>query len=331
MEGFLNLNKPAGWTSHDCVAKVRGILHLKRVGHGGTLDPAATGVLPIALGKATKLLQYLPQDKAYTATIRLGVKTTTDDLEGEVIATHSAAGLTLEKVLPYLKQFEGKIQQIPPMYSAIQVKGKRLYELARAGKTAEVPERTVEVYQLKVLAWHPGEFPELEVEIACGAGTYIRAIARDLGVSLDTGGTLASLTRIQSSSFQLAESLTLEELTQQLQQGTFEPVSPATPLQHLPAVILPATIAHRWCQGQRIPWQEEILESDEAAVEGIELSSNNSKSHIVRVHQKSEAWCGSEALLQADHSKTGKFLGIGQVIPSEGGLLLAPQTVFAGN
>ncbi len=158
MEGFLNLNKPAGWTSHDCVAKVRSILHLKRVGHGGTLDPAATGVLPIALGKATKLLQYLPQDKAYTATMRLGVKTTTDDLEGEVIATHSAAGLTLEKVLPYLKQFEGKIQQIPPMYSAIQVKGKRLYELARAGKTAEVPERTVEVYQLKVLAWHPGEF-----------------------------------------------------------------------------------------------------------------------------------------------------------------------------
>ncbi len=147
------------------------------------------------------------------------------------------------------------------------------------------------------------------MEIACGAGTYIRAIARDLGTSLHTGGTLASLTRTQSSGFQLADSLTLEELTQQLEQGTFEPVSPATLLQHLPAVILPPKTAHRWCQGQRIPWQEEILESDEAAVEGMEISSNNPKSHVVRVHQKSETWCDSEALLQADHSKTGKFFG----------------------
>ncbi|NES18866.1 MAG: tRNA pseudouridine(55) synthase TruB [Symploca sp. SIO3E6] len=320
MEGFLNLNKPAGWTSHDCVAKVRRILHLKRVGHGGTLDPAATGVLPIALGKATKLLQYLPQEKAYRATIRLGVKTTTDDLEGEIIATTSVAGWTMEKVLPYLKQFEGKIQQVPPMYSAIQVQGKRLYELARAGLTAEVPERTVEVFQLKLLAWHPGEFPELEVEIACGAGTYIRAIARDLGTSLNTGGTLASLTRTQSSGFELIDSLTLEELTQQLQQGIFEPVSPATVLQHLPAVILPTEFARRWCQGQRLPWQEEMLESDQVATEGIELSSNHPQSLVLRVHQEQEAWC--------DCSKAGKFLGIGQVISSESGLLLAPKTVF---
>jgi len=322
MEGFLNLNKPAGWTSHDCVAKVRRILHLKRVGHGGTLDPAATGVLPIALGKATKLLQYLPQDKTYTATIRLGVRTTTDDLEGEVIATQSAAGLTLEKVLPYLEQFEGKIKQVPPIYSAIQVKGKRLYDLARAGFTAQVPERTVKIYQLKVLAWHPGEFPELEVEIACGAGTYIRAIARDLGTTLNTGGTLASLTRSQSSGFRLTDSLTLAELTQQLQQGIFVPVLPATALQHLPAVILPAESALRWCQGQRLPWQEEMSQSYDVAAEGIELSSINPKSQALRVHQENETWC--------NRTKAGKFLGIGQVISSEGGLLLAPQTVFAG-
>ena len=343
MEGFLNLNKPAEWTSHDCVAKVRRILHCKRVGHGGTLDPAATGVLPIALGKATKLLQYLPQDKAYRATIRLGVRTTTDDLEGEVIATHSAAGLTLEQVLPYLKQFEGKIQQVPPMYSAIQLQGKRLYELARDGKTAEVPERTVEVHQLQVLAWYPGEFPELEVEITCSTGTYIRAIARDLGSSLHTGGTLASLTRTQSSGFQLRDSLTLEELTQQLEEETFQPVSPAIALQHLPAVILPAEFARRWCQGQRLPWQEEMLmlESDETAyqaqVEYIEPSSNNNpKSLVLRVHQEKESSGDSVseadvslAVLQADCSHNGKFLGIGQIISSEGGLLLAPQTVFA--
>ncbi|NET55176.1 MAG: tRNA pseudouridine(55) synthase TruB [Symploca sp. SIO2E6] len=323
MEGFLNLNKPAGWTSHDCVAKVRRLLHLKRVGHGGTLDPAAIGVLPIALGKATKLLQYLPQGKAYRATIRLGVRTTTDDLEGEIIATQSVAGWTMEKVLPHLKQFEGKISQVPPMYSAIQVKGKRLYELARAGLTAEVPERTVYVYQLKVLAWHPGEFPELEVDIACGAGTYIRAIARDLGISLNTGGTLASLTRTQSSGFQLTDSLTLEELTQQLQQETFKPVSPATALQHLPAIILPTKLARRWCQGQRLPWQEEMLESyqtiHQSQAEGTEPSPHHLKSQVLRVHQERET----------DLRQIGRFLGIGQVISSENGLMLAPQTVFA--
>ncbi|MEQ8963487.1 MAG: tRNA pseudouridine(55) synthase TruB, partial [Coleofasciculus sp. C2-GNP5-27] len=135
MQGFLNLNKSAGFTSHDCVAKVRRLLRLKRVGHGGTLDPLATGVLPIALGRATRLLQYMTSDKAYRATIRLGVKTTTDDLEGDIVATASASGLTLETVVPLLQQFQGKIDQIPPMYSAVQVQGKRLYELARAGKT----------------------------------------------------------------------------------------------------------------------------------------------------------------------------------------------------
>ncbi|PLZ39939.1 tRNA pseudouridine(55) synthase TruB, partial [Fischerella thermalis WC542] len=134
MFGFLNLNKPFGWTSHDCVAKTRKLLRLKRVGHAGTLDPAATGVLPIALGKATRLLQYLPGEKAYQATIRLGVRTTTDDLQGEIIAEKSVTNVTLETVKTALQKFQGKIEQIPPSYSAIQVDGKRLYELARKGE-----------------------------------------------------------------------------------------------------------------------------------------------------------------------------------------------------
>ena len=159
VQGFLNLNKPFGLTSHDCIARVRRLVRLKRVGHGGTLDPTATGVLPIALGKATRLLQYLQQDKAYHATIRLGVRTTTDDLEGEVVARHSAPELMLENVKVLLPLFVGKIQQIPPVYSAIQVKGRRLYDLARAGVEVEVPVREVEVYGIEVLAWRPGEFP----------------------------------------------------------------------------------------------------------------------------------------------------------------------------
>lgn len=296
MQGFLNLNKPAGLTSHDCVAKVRKLLRLKRVGHGGTLDPAATGVLPIALGKATRLLQYMPQDKAYRATIRLGLRTTTDDLEGDVVATQAAAGLTLEEVLPVLQQFEGTIQQVPPMYSAIQVQGKRLYDLARAGETAEVPVRTVDVYQIQVLDWRPGELPELDIAIACGAGTYIRAIARDLGELLNTGGTLAALTRTRSSGFELADSLTLEELAAQLQQETFQPILPATALQHLPAVILSSEEARRWCLGQRLAWKKTSTEP---------LKS-------LRVHQEN-----------------GEFLGMGQAMDVENGQCLAPLMVFA--
>ncbi|MCF2145336.1 tRNA pseudouridine(55) synthase TruB [Desmonostoc muscorum LEGE 12446] len=251
-QGFLNLNKPFDWTSHDCVARVRKLLRLKRVGHAGTLDPAATGVLPIAFGKATRLLQYLPESKAYKATIRLGVRTTTDDLQGEIINSQACAGLSLAQVKPLLSKFQGKIEQIPPSYSAIQVDGKRLYDLARKGETVEVPVRTVEVFHIEILDWREGDFPELDVAIACGSGTYIRAIARDLGAILETGGTLAALIRTESSGFHLTDSLTLTDLETQLQSGIFQPISPDAPLQYLSSVTLPLTSAQKWCQGQRI-------------------------------------------------------------------------------
>ncbi len=300
VQGFLNLDKPAEWTSHDCVAKVRKLLRLKRVGHAGTLDPKATGVLPIALGKATRLLQYMRQDKAYIATVRLGVKTTTDDLEGEVIATQPATGLTLENVAPLLKLFEGTIRQVPPQYSAIQVEGKRLYDIARAGKTVEVPARTVEVSRIEVLDWRPGEFPEIDLEIACGTGTYIRAIARDLGDYLNTGGTLASLIRTQSSGFHIADSLTLEELETHLQQGTFEPIPPTAALEHIPAVILSPTPAKAWCQGQRLK-----ADSEQWTIETTVIPS------ILRVHDQE-----------------GRFLGIAQYSSSTDEPLLIPKMVF---
>ena len=252
LEGFLNLNKPYDWTSHDCVARVRKLLRLKRVGHAGTLDPAATGVLPIALGKATRLLQYLPQNKAYTATIRLGVQTTTDDLQGEIISCEPCPGLTLTEVTKELAQFQGKIEQIPPIYSAIQVDGKRLYDLARQGQNVEVPKRTVEIFHTEILDWRWGDFPELDVAIACGSGTYIRAIARDLGAILGTGGTLAALLRTASSGFNLQHSLSFSDLETQLQTGTFQPISPDVPLEHLPSVTLPSISAVKWCQGQKI-------------------------------------------------------------------------------
>lgn len=297
VQGFLNLNKPAGVTSHDCVARVRRLLRLKRVGHGGTLDPAATGVLPIAVGRATRLLQFLRQDKAYWATIQLGISTTTDDLEGEIIASQPASGLSLEAVKAALELFQGTIQQVPPSYSAIQVQGKRLYDLARAGEKVEVPARTVEVFKLEILDWRAGDFPELDVAIACGSGTYIRAIARDLGAALQIGGTLAALTRTKSSGFDLPDSLTFDELETQLQQGTFHPIPPTDALQHLGAVTLPATPALLWCQGQRIPWND--------APAG---SCTNSP---LRVYREGD-----------------RFLGIGHLVNSDTGQLLIPQIVF---
>ncbi|NET34027.1 MAG: tRNA pseudouridine(55) synthase TruB [Cyanothece sp. SIO1E1] len=296
MQGFLNLNKSTGLTSHDCVAKVRRLLQLKKVGHGGTLDPAATGVLPLALGRATRLLQFLQPDKAYRAVIRFGMQTTTDDLAGEPLTTQPVPWLTLEAVAAVLSQFQGQIKQIPPRYSAIQVEGRRLYDLARQGKPVDIPVRSVEVYSIDILDWRAGDFPELEVAIACGSGTYIRAIARDLGAVLTTGGTLAALTRTQSSGFSLAASLTLADLTDQIQAETFTPIAPDRALQHLPVVRLTPADGKRWCQGQRI----------------IQSGDHSTMTDIVRVQ-----------------AETGQFLGIGQQVIEVDVVQLIPKMVFA--
>ncbi|NJO42390.1 MAG: tRNA pseudouridine(55) synthase TruB [Cyanobacteria bacterium CRU_2_1] len=295
MNGFLNLNKPFGLTSHDCVARVRKLLRLKRVGHGGTLDPAATGVLPIAIGKATRLLQYLSHEKAYRATIRFGVKTTTDDLEGDVLTANPVPWLTLANVQPQLSQFEGTIQQIPPSYSAIQIGGKRLYALARAGEAIEAPVRTVEIYRIEVLDWRSGSFPELDVAIACGTGTYIRSIARDLGDALETGGTLAALTRTHSNGFKLENSLTLEIFAEQLQSATFQQIAPDIPLQHLTTITLSTEPAKRWCQGQRL----------------VNQANESSADSIARIYHEN-----------------GQFLGIGRSVVSQGEWVLLPKLVW---
>ncbi len=252
MLGFLNLNKPKDWTSHDCVAKVRRLLKIRKVGHGVTLDPLATGVLPIAVGKATRLISYLPHRKAYQAKVRFGLQTATDDLEGEILKTCSTLGLTLEKIKPYLPQFLGIIEQIPPQYSAIQRDGKRLYDLARQGKIVEVPSRRVEIFDIQVLGWQEGEFPELDLSIRCGEGTYIRAIARDLGELLGVGATLAGLIRTESGGMDLEHSITLEELANRVESQDFSLTSPKTVLTDLPKIILDAETAQRWCQGQKI-------------------------------------------------------------------------------
>ena len=301
MIGFLNLNKPKGLTSHDCVARVRRLLKIKRVGHGGTLDPAASGVLPIAVGKATRLLNYLPTKKAYRAVIRFGVTTSTDDMEGEIISTKSASGLTLAEIEAQLHNFIGTIEQIPPIYSAIQVDGKRLYKLAREGKQVDVPSRQVEIEKIDVLNWYPGEFPELELEITCGGGTYIRAIARDLGNCVNTGGTLASLTRTLSCGFELASSISLESLADDLQGDSFSLITLKVGLSHLNNKIIPQDLAKRWCQGQR----------------------------IYVVQKKEERRGKKEEVFVRVEGENGICLGIGELFADEDGWLLVPKVVIA--
>jgi tRNA pseudouridine55 synthase len=293
MDGFLNLHKPSGFTSHDCVAKVRKLLKLKRVGHAGTLDPAATGVLPIAIGRATRLLQYLNQDKAYRAVIRFGLTTTTDDLQGETLTSQPAPTLTLAQVQEKLPLFQGKLQQIPPNYSAVQIGGKRLYDMARAGEAITATPRAVEVYQLTRLDWRSGDFPELELAIVCGSGTYIRSIARDLGAMLQTGATLATLTRTVSCGLTLEQSITFDELEQQA--SRIKLIDPVIVLAHVPRLTLPLDLAQRWCYGQK------ILAPDVVALPDL-----------VRIHHADD-----------------RFLGISQVETTPDGLLLVPQMVFA--
>jgi tRNA pseudouridine55 synthase len=260
VDGFINLQKLSGWTSHDCVAKVRRILQTKKVGHGGTLDPAAVGVLPIAIGKATRLLEYLPAGKAYRAIIKLGIQTTTDDLEGETIYSTPIPELTIDRIESVLAEFIGEIVQTPPMYSAIQVNGQRLYKLARAGEVIEVPTRQVTIDRIDILKWTPGDFPEVEIQIACGGGTYIRSIARDLGEQLGTKGVLAFLERNASCGFELADSITLEALERQQQAGIFHPIPPDRGLTDLPtATLMAADLVKFWSQGKRLPVAELAL------------------------------------------------------------------------
>lgn len=256
MFGFINLDKPAGFTSHDCIAKLRKFLNTRKIGHGGTLDPTATGVLPVAVGKATRLLQFLPESKAYRALIRLGISTTTDDLEGEVINRVAGVNLEPEEITAALENFLGTIEQIPPIYSAIKQKGKKLYELARKGENVVVEPRNITISRIELLNFYRADFYELEVAIDCSSGTYIRAIARDLGNMLGVGGTLANLIRTESCGMHLDNSISFEQIESQLQQHTFSLIQPSLMLNHLDSVTLAAAESIRWCQGQLIDLAE---------------------------------------------------------------------------
>ena len=210
MFGFLNIYKPQGKTSHDVVAILRRITKIKQIGHTGTLDPFAEGVLPICIGKATRLIEYLDDDKAYIGTVQLGKSTTTYDTEGDVVNV-SDKKVTLQEIQEALPKFRGEIQQLPPIYSAIKINGKKLYEYARKGEEVKIEPRGVNIYKLEIVNFDE-EKQTVDLHIECSKGTYIRSIANDLGEALGCYGHLIKLVRIKAGKFGINEAIKLDTL-----------------------------------------------------------------------------------------------------------------------
>ena len=207
--GIIIIDKPSGWTSMDVCAKLRGILHTKKVGHAGTLDPMATGVLPVFVGQATRAVSFAESgQKEYVAGLKLGLVTNTQDTSGETLGTHPASvtRTELESVLP---RFTGEIEQIPPMYSAIKIGGKKLYELARAGQEVARPARDITIHALELLSCAP---PDFTLRVHCSKGTYVRTLCHDLGAALGTGGCMAALRRTAAGAYTAAQAVPLADI-----------------------------------------------------------------------------------------------------------------------
>lgn len=220
LTGILLIDKGPGWTSHDVVAKARGITGQRKIGHTGTLDPMATGLLVLCLGRATRLVEYMTgHDKRYEGEIRLGIATDTDDAEGSVIATQPAPAITSEQLDGLAARFSGAQMQTPPAYSAVKVAGKRAYASARAGSALELQPRPVSIHALQLRAIGPDR---LAIEVHCGAGTYIRSLARDIGKALGCGAHLAALRRTHAGRFAVHGAVTIEELDAMAGSGQIE-------------------------------------------------------------------------------------------------------------
>ena len=217
--GIIVIDKPAGWTSMDVCAKLRGMFHEKRVGHAGTLDPMATGVLPVFLGRATRAVEFAADsDKEYIAGLKLGVVTNTQDTTGEVLEERPV-DVTRDQLLAALARFTGDIQQLPPMYSAIKIGGKKLYELARKGKEVERKPRPVTIHALDVLDEAPPEGADWLVRVACSKGTYVRTLCHDIGQALGCGACMASLRRVKAAGFTLKDAVTLKAVQEAVDRG----------------------------------------------------------------------------------------------------------------
>ena len=253
MNGILVVDKPQGFTSFDVVAKLRGICQTRKIGHGGTLDPMATGVLPVFISGAAKAVDLQPrQDKTYEATLLLGVATDTGDITGEVLQQAEVA-ITAEEFQKVLPSFEGQQQQLPPMYSAVKVNGKALYRYAREGQEVERKPRTITVHSIEYLGEGPQQ-NQFVIRVQCSKGTYIRTLSEDIGKALGVPATLAALRRTQAGMFTIGEALTLAEIQQAKNEGKLEdllrPVSQV--FAEMPSHTLGAEDIRRLCNGAAV-------------------------------------------------------------------------------
>lgn len=274
MDGVVIINKPKGMTSQNVVSKVKRILNEKKVGHAGTLDPNATGVLPILVGKATKISKYLIEhDKSYEAIIKLGEKRSTGDIEGDIVEKKEIKldKYTSEDIQNILNMFLGKTKQIPPMYSAIKVNGKKLYEYAREGKEVELKERDIEIFniQLKNVDY---ENQEISYIVDCSKGTYIRTLCEDIAKKLNTVGYMKELTRLRVDKFNISNAITLEELEEKKNNSNFEDIIPIESLfSDKPKIILTNKKENLFLNGVKLTFNNE---------DGTYLIYNEKKSYV---------------------------------------------------
>ena len=289
-DGVLNIKKPAEWTSHDVVAKLRNLLKVGRIGHGGTLDPAATGVLPILIGRATRIAEYLLDwDKEYLAVMRLGETTDTQDATGAVLTRSQAGQVTRADLEGTIARFRGRIRQLPPMYSAVKVGGAPLYRAARAGKTVARELRDVMVHELEILGL---DGRDVSMRVRCSKGTYIRTLCADIGSVLGVGAHLLALERTRVGPLKLTEASTLEE-ARDLQGLAGRLISMDQALTHLPALVVEQDAADRATRGVPVPF------------------------HSIRWPHSPEAQAEPERSLVRLKDPAGRLLGVGRIQPEE--------------
>lgn len=306
LDGVLLLNKPAGMSSNQALQRAKRLFFAAKAGHTGSLDPQATGLLPLCFGEATKFSQFLlDADKRYRSTFRLGETTSTADADGEVLSQSPTDHIDIAQVTQALDGFLGDIMQLPPMYSALKHRGQPLYKLAREGREVERQERPVHIYSIEVLDFRPGPAAEVDVEVHCTKGTYIRTLAENLGELLDCGGRVEALHRVASGPFDDSRAVTLESLEAERGDGRAEQLDhhllPAdAPVASLPALLLPATSGYYFRQGNPVMDSQVYRLGDEG--------------DMVRVFLES--------------GETQQFLGLGE-LTDEG--LVAPKRLIASS
>ena len=283
INGIVNIYKEKGYTSHDVVAVLRKVVGQKKIGHTGTLDPDATGVLPVCLGRATKVCELLTDhDKTYEALLLLGKTTDTQDISGEVLEERNPGDLTEEEVCSCIESFIGEYDQIPPMYSALKVNGKKLYELAREGKTVERKSRKVQIHGIRILEMN---LPHVRMKVDCSKGTYIRTLCHDIGEKLQVGGCMEELERTKVGRFLKEDAVTLDEVRQKMEQG--EGAELFTPLDQifaeLPAVTVTDAKAWMSYNGNDLP--ERFLLEKEEWTDGQEVRVYDSRKNFIGLYQ----------------------------------------------